>query len=246
MIIGSRYIFSENIDSTNAYAYRLLKQGPLPEGTVIHTNYQSGGKGQKGHSWESEDSKNLLFSIVLFPDEIPAEDQFIISMTISLGIYDFLKTFISDCRIKWPNDIYAGYDKIAGILIENSISGNKIESTIAGIGLNINQEEFLSNAPNPVSLRMLTGKSYAPDIMLHKLVVKLDIRYKQLLSGKHSKIRKEYIESLFRLNEWESYKTESGVFYGRIISVTDAGRLQIEDRNLNIQEFSFKEIDFRL
>jgi BirA family transcriptional regulator, biotin operon repressor / biotin---[acetyl-CoA-carboxylase] ligase len=246
MIIGSRFIFKENLDSTNAYAYRLLKLGPLPEGTVIHTNYQSAGKGQKGHSWESEDGKNLLFSIVLFPDQILPEDQFIISMMISLGICDFLGRFVEDCTVKWPNDIYVEYDKIAGILIENSISGNRIESTIAGIGLNINQEGFLSDAPNPVSLRMLTGKSYDIGICLQRLVADIDKRYKQLLSGKLSEIKKEYISSLYQLNEWHNYKTDFGILYGRIISVTDNGRLQIEDSYKNIHEFSFREVDFTL
>ena len=246
MIIGSRFIFRENLDSTNAYAYRLLKEGTLPEGTVIHTNYQTAGKGRKSHSWESEGGKNLLFSIVLFPNDILVGDQFIISMAISLGICDFLKAFVRDCRIKWPNDIYVEYDKIAGILIENSITGNRIENTIAGIGLNINQEEFLSDAPNPVSMKILTGKSYDLAVMLDQLAVKLDKRYKQLISGNLPKIRKEYIASLFRLNEWNNYKTGSRIIYGRIVSVTNAGCLQIEDSCQKIREFSFGEVDFML
>jgi BirA family biotin operon repressor/biotin-[acetyl-CoA-carboxylase] ligase len=246
MIIGSRFIFKKNLDSTNTYAYRLLQEDPLPEGTVIHSNFQSAGKGQKDHSWESEDGKNLLISIVLYPDQILPEDQFIISMTISLGICDFLGSFINECKIKWPNDIYVADDKIAGILIENSISGNIIVNTIAGIGLNINQKEFLSDAPNPVSLRMLTGKIYDIGICLQQLVTELDKRYKQLLSGKLSKIRKEYISSLYQLNEWHNYKADSGMLYGRIISVSDAGRLQIVDNRNNIHEFSFREVDFIL
>jgi len=244
MIIGSRFIFKENLDSTNTYTYRLLQEDLLPEGTVVHTNFQSAGKGQKGHSWESEDGKNLLISIVLYPYQILPEDQFIISMTISLGICDFLGRFAEDWKIKWPNDIYVANDKIAGILIENSISGNLIGSTIAGIGLNINQEEFLSDAPNPVSLRMLTGKTYDIGICLQQLVDKLDRRYKQLLSGKLSKIRTEYISSLYQFNEWHNYKTDSGMLYGRIISVTGSGRLQIKDSWNNIHEFSFREVDF--
>lgn len=244
MIIGSRFIFKENLDSTNNYAYRLLQEDLLPEGTVVHTNFQSAGKGRKDHSWESEDGKNLLISVVLYPCQILPEDQFIISMIISLGICDFLRRFAEDCKIKWPNDIYVANDKIAGILIENSISGNLIGSTIAGIGLNINQEKFLSDAPNPVSLRILTGKTYDTGIFLQQLVAKLDRRYEQLLSGKLSKIRTEYISSLYQLNEWHNYKTDSGMLYGRIISVTGSGRLQIKDSWNNIHEFSFGEVDF--
>ncbi len=131
--------------------------------------------------------------------------------------------FVNHCKIKWPNDIYVADDKIAGILIENSIFGNWIESTIAGIGLNINQEDFLSDAPNPVSLKMLTGKTYDTGICLQQLIGKLDKRYRQLLSGKLSKIKTEYISSLYQLEEWQNYKTDSGILYGRIISVTDIG-----------------------
>ena len=155
MIIGSNLLFFENLPSTNTHAADLLKKNNLPEGTIVYTNYQSAGRGYSGNRWESEDGKNLLISIVLFPSFIKPEDQFYISMAVSLGICDFLKRYIPDCSIKWPNDIYVNNDKIAGILIESSITGNKIEYTIAGIGLNINQEKFISDAPNPVSLRIV-------------------------------------------------------------------------------------------
>ena len=124
----------------------LLKKKKLLKGTIVYTNYQSAGQGQSGNKWESEDGKNLLISIVLFPSFIKPADQFHISMTISLGICDFLKRYIPGCSIKWPNDIYVNNDKIAGILIENFILGNKIENTIAGIGLNINQDKFSGDA----------------------------------------------------------------------------------------------------
>ncbi len=244
MIIGSRFIYKEYLDSTNTYANLLLKKDLLPEGTVIHTNFQTAGKGQAGHYWESEDGKNLLISVVIYPDQILPEDQFIISMTISLGICDFLGNFVNSCRIKWPNDIYVADDKIAGILIENSISGNRIVSTIAGIGLNINQEVFLSDAPNPVSIKMLTGKSYDIGICLQHLVNELDKRYKQLISGKLSKIRNEYISRLYQLGELKNYKTDAGTLCGRIISVSDKGRLRIEDTLKSTYEFSFGEVDF--
>src|SRR5665648_1178797 len=138
MIIGSKLYFFENLPSTNTYAAKLLKKNKLPEGTVVYTNYQSAGRGQTGNIWESEDGKNLLVSIVLFPSFIIPACQFLISITLSLGICDFLKRYIPACAIKWPNDIYVNNDKIAGILIENSVMEGVIESSIAGIGLNIN------------------------------------------------------------------------------------------------------------
>lgn len=244
MIIGSKLLFCKNAVSTNTFASLLLKTGTVPEGTIIHTNFQSAGRGQRGNKWESEDGKNLLFSIVLFPDMIVPEDQFIISMLISLGICDFLKMFIPGYKIKWPNDIYAGDDKIAGILIENSITGNTINNTIAGIGLNINQVKFPRYIPNPVSLKLLTGKEYDLDFCLEQIAGCIDRRYKQLISGSRTEIRNDYMSSLYRSGEWHSFKTDSGLLLGRIISVTDSGCLQIEDDKNGIHEFRFKEVEF--
>jgi BirA family transcriptional regulator, biotin operon repressor / biotin---[acetyl-CoA-carboxylase] ligase len=247
MIIGSNILFCKNTESTNTFAAGLLQAGLVSEGTLIHTNFQLAGRGQKGNKWESEDGKNLLFSIVLFPDMVSPGDQFIISMLISLGICDFLKMFISGCKIKWPNDIYAGDDKIAGILIESSLSGNSIINSIAGIGLNINQVRFPDHVPNPVSLKMLTGKDHDLDFCLKQLAICLDKRYKMLLNGNRDEIKESYISSLYRLNEWHSYKTtDSGQLFGKIISVTPAGCLQIEDKRKNIREFQFKEVEFIL
>jgi BirA family biotin operon repressor/biotin-[acetyl-CoA-carboxylase] ligase len=244
MIIGSKFIFCNKIESTNTYTSRLAQQESVSEGTIIYTNYQSAGRGQKGNRWESDISKNLLFSIVLFPMMVSAEDQFIISMFVSLGICDFLKTLIQVCKIKWPNDIYTGDDKIAGILIENSITGGSINNSIAGIGLNINQDHFPAYVPNPVSLKMLTGKDYDTDQCLKQLAGWLDKRYKQLISERRTEIRDEYVLSLYRLNEWHKFKSGDGIFSGKIVSVTDKGCLIIETRNEKINEFSFKEVDF--
>lgn len=244
MIIGSKLLFFENLPSTNTCAADLLKNNDLPEGTIIYTNYQSEGRGQTGNKWESEDGKNLLISIVLFPLMINPADQFLISMSFSLGICDFLKRYIPFCTIKWPNDIYVSNDKIAGILIENSIMGDVIENSIAGIGLNINQEKFLSDAPNPVSLRIITGKNFDLKTSLNKLTSDLDKRYKQLIAGNYVHLKADYISKLYRLNEWCSFRDLNGLYTGRILSVTDHGRLQIEKRNGKINEYAFKEVDY--
>jgi BirA family biotin operon repressor/biotin-[acetyl-CoA-carboxylase] ligase len=247
MIIGSEIIFIKNISSTNTHASKLLYNGPAPsEGTIFYTNYQSAGKGQMGNRWESEDGKNLLFSLILFPDLILPEDQFIISMAVSLGICDFLSEVVPDCKIKWPNDIYIRNDKIAGVLIENAINGNRIESSVIGIGLNINQTTFIGDAPNPVSLKMITGKDYDTEICLKLLAGCLDQRYKQLLSGKNDEISDRYISLLYRLNEWHRFSTGSRIFSGKIVSVTHNGHLLVEDENSTILEFSLKEISFVL
>jgi BirA family biotin operon repressor/biotin-[acetyl-CoA-carboxylase] ligase len=246
MIIGSNLLFFETLPSTNTHTVSLLKKNNLQEGTIVYTNYQSEGRGYSGNKWESEVDKNLLISIVLFPSFINPSDQFFIPMAISLGICDFLMRFIPDCHIKWPNDIYVNNDKIAGILIESSVIGNKIESTIAGIGLNINQEKFKSYALNPVSLRLLTGMSYDLPACLNQLGTDLDKRYKQLIAGNSGQIKNEYVSKLYRLNEWFEFRGIKGVFTGRILTVGDSGRIKIEMKNGEISEYAFKEIEFIL
>ena len=246
MIIGSRLFFLKNLPSTNTYTASLLRNTELPEGAVIYTNYQTSGRGQAGNTWESEENKNLLLSIILLPSMINPADQFLISMAVSLGIIDFLRKYISALSIKWPNDIYVKNDKIAGILIENSILGDLIEHSIAGIGININQEKFLSNAPNPVSLSILTGRQYDLAVCLHQLAIELDKRYKQLISEDFAAIRHDYLSLLYRHNEWGEFRDMNGKFKGRISNVTDTGRLQVERADGIINDYAFKEIDLVL
>ena len=246
MIIGSNILFFKDLPSTNSHAALLLIQNSLAEGTIIHTNYQSAGKGYAGNKWESEEGKNLLISIVLYPSFVKPSDQFCISMAVSLGICDFIGRFIPDCSIKWPNDIYINNDKIAGVLIENTIIADHIEYAIAGIGLNINQEKFTSLAPNPVSLRQITSKTYDLPACLGELTKDLDIRYKQLIAGNAESVRKEYISKLYRLNEWSQFKDVNGVFLGRIVTLGEYGTLMIENQFLEIRGYAFKEVEFIL
>ena len=244
MIIGSRFIYSEKTGSTNSDAGRIIHNGDAVEGTIVRTGFQSAGRGQRGNNWESEKDKNLLFSIILFPTMIRPADQFIISKVISLGIKDFLLTFIHDPKIKWPNDIFTGNDKIAGILIENTITADTISSCIAGIGLNVNQERFSRYVPRAVSLKMLTGRDHDISWCLDRLAGCLDIRYKQLLSGENDAISSEYISSLYAIDEWRQYNSAEGEFTGRIKSVSRSGCLIVENRNGRKKEYAFREIEF--
>jgi BirA family biotin operon repressor/biotin-[acetyl-CoA-carboxylase] ligase len=244
MIIGSKKFFSDKLSSTNTHASFLLRKGKVQEGSVIHTNYQTAGRGQMGNTWESQYGKNLLFSVILYPKIVKADRQFIISKLISLGIKDFLEQKVQEVYIKWPNDIIVRNDKIAGILIENALIKNEIEHTIAGIGININQERFHSDAPNPTSLRILTKKEYDLDASLGEVLKCLDIRYRQLLYEKKPVIDSDYLSSLYRIGEWNEFKDSRGIFVGKIVNVTGTGRLQIEDRKSRVYEYGFKEVDF--
>ena len=246
MIIGSKLLFFKNLPSTNSYAASLLREQEVPEGTIVHTNYQSAGRGQGGNKWESEENKNLLISIILFPAMTSPADQFLLPMAVSLGICDFLDQHTSPISIKWPNDIYVKNDKIAGILIENSIMGEQIEQTIAGVGININQTKFVSDAPNPVSLANLTGKQYDLNECLSQLASDLNNRYKFLISGDFDLIRLDYISRLYRYKQWSKFRDTKGLFTGRIFNVSDTGRLVIGREDGILNEYSFKEVEFIL
>ena len=244
MIIGSKLFYFEELTSTNSQASLMLKEGLAAQGCVIYTDYQTTGRGRAGNKWESERGKNLLISIILIPNFIPPENQFFISMVISLGVCDFTDSHLSGSKIKWPNDIYVNDDKIAGILIENSILGGTVESTIAGIGININQIAFPSSVPNPVSLSMLTGREYDRKVCLEEFLACLDRRYEMLMSGKLEHIRREYLSRLYWLNEWHFYRSGGKQFRGIIKGISVFGRLIIEDENASLAEFDFKEVEY--
>jgi BirA family biotin operon repressor/biotin-[acetyl-CoA-carboxylase] ligase len=245
-MIGSNILSFENLTSTNTHASDLLKALEVQEGTIIRALYQSAGRGQIGNGWESEAGKNLLISIILYPTAISPADQFMISRVISLGITDYLEKELPECKIKWPNDIYVRNDKIAGILIENSVMDNKLVSSIAGIGLNINQRKFTGNAPNPVSMSILTGKEFNIDNCLTKISDAIDNRYTLLMKGRREIICSDYLSKLYRLKEWSDFRDQDGNFRGRIVTVSEEGMLHIEHADKKIKEYSFKEVDFIL
>jgi len=244
-IIGSKIERIDKLGSSNNYAATQLLTKRLPEGIVFVANSQVDGRGQVSNKWESEPNKNLTFSILLYPDFIEIMRQFEISKAISLGVVDFLKELTDHVTIKWPNDIYIGSKKVAGILIENSIRIDKISSCIVGIGLNINQEEFTSDAPNPVSLSHITGKIYDLEELLSNLCAKIDIRYHQLLNGDFGLIDDDYTEMLYQRDRWSPYSDENGDYEGQILGVDQIGRLIIETRAGTVNKYHFKEVVFK-
>ena len=246
MIIGSQIHRHEKVSSTNTLAAALLKDSNPPEGTVITASYQETGRGQPGNSWESEPGKNLLMSVILYPVMVRPADQFIISRMVSLSVYDLVAARTRAARIKWPNDIYAGNDKIAGILIENSIMGQTLGSSIAGIGLNVNQTEFRSGAPNPVSLKHITGETHDLQSIAGELISLLDKRYGMVISGEGAGLEREYHEALYRAGEWQGYSDINGEFEGLIERVMPDGMLLVRRRDGSSREYTFREIDYIL
>jgi BirA family biotin operon repressor/biotin-[acetyl-CoA-carboxylase] ligase len=219
----------------------MLKENDLPEGFVVQTDFQLAGKGQIGNSWESENSKNLLFSLLLYPEQIRPDQQFVISQIVSLAIQKTLAQYTDEITIKWPNDIYWKNKKIAGILIENSLQGKHIKFSVIGIGLNINQMEFKSDAPNPVSLRQIIGKSINRKLILRSIyqnIMGLYQNYDIL------KIQTKYFNLLYKKEGFHSFKADEESFIARIFAVHQDGRLELETEDGEYRSFYFKEVSF--
>ena len=243
-IIGKQIIRLQSTDSTNNYANTQLIGNELAEGTVFLTYEQSSGRGQVKNSWESEPGKNLTFSIVVFPYFLDIRRQFMLSKAVTLGINKALVKYVDNLRIKWPNDIYAGNKKLGGILIENSIMSSSIKSSVIGIGINVNQTVFLSDAPNPVSLKTLTNKQYDCELVLSEILSGIDFYYALLKEGKEELINQEFISLLYHFTEKHWFQTGKETFEGEIVGVNDIGQLLIMKENAEVQSFHFKEVEF--
>jgi len=232
-------------ESTNNYAMQLVSD-KYHEGTVVLAQYQGRGRGQAGSYWESEAGKNLLMSLILEPKFLEAGKQFYLSMVVSLALVNFLKKYIEGVKIKWPNDIYVDDKKIAGILIEQSIKGAFIESSVVGIGLNVNQVRFVSDAPNPGSMKQLIGKDFEIEVILDGLLKEIELWYDLLIQKAFSQIEKAYLDNLFRINAWHNYRTTGEEFTARIVGVGEFGQLQLELQSGETRSYMFKEVEFVL
>lgn len=243
LIIGKEINYLPEAVSTNSLAAEWLKEGRLQEGAVVCCDYQSGGRGQAGNAWESEKGKNLTFSIVLPSKLVQAQEQFYLNMAVCLGLYDFLTLFFEGVTIKWPNDLYIHHKKIAGVLIENSLQGSFIKSSIAGIGLNVNQEEFPKCLRNPTSMQLEKPGHYPLELMLEQLLDKLDARFLHLQNGRRDELYRQFNQKLYRLNKPYIFEVKGELLEGTIRGVSRHGLLQVEI-NEEIQVFQFKEIRY--
>ena len=230
--------------STNELLKSLADCEPLPEGYTVVAVAQTAGRGQIGASWESQPGQNLTFSVLLRPDFLKADRMFMISKVVSLAIADYLESTGGIFKIKWPNDIYHFDSKICGTLIENQLMGDHIVYSIVGIGLNVNQEAFISDAPNPVSMFNIFDKKFDLTEELPKLLQQIGLWYQMLADGWEDKINEAYLERLYRRGEQHEFVTPEGErFGGRIETVEPNGRLIVGTDN-GQRQFWFKEVAF--
>ncbi len=234
------------IDSTNSFLKELCRDYVLENFTVVVADEQTNGRGQQSKTWESEPFKNLTASIFATELHLDIIDVKYLNFTASLAVYDLLIDYnIPDISIKWPNDIMSGNKKLCGILIDNRIKNQEINSCIIGFGLNVNQEKFPDYLENATSFKNLTSLNYNLDDVLTALVGKMENRIQQLTLKNFSKLEQDYLDVLYRIETPSLFKDKNGVlFMGIIIGISDIGNLLVEIEGETIAEFGIKEISF--
>lgn len=214
---------------------------------AIWSEHQTAGRGQRGHTWHSTEGENVTFSVVLKPTFLPVVEQFLLSEIVALSLVDTMAHYGIECRIKWTNDLYAGDSKLAGVLIEHSLSVDGIARTIVGIGLNINQVEFPSDLPNPTSMTLLQSKRFDRREVLDRFMQTLEAWYERLRQGNKQQIEECYRSKMYHLDEPHTYALPSGEeFTATIRGVRPSGELRLEHADGTLHEYAFKEVEFVL
>ena len=220
----------------------LNSQAQLPEGTILITDRQLAGRGHRGNTWESSPSLNLTFSTLLKPVFLAVKDQFQLNMAISLAVSDAVQKSISNViRLKWPNDIYIEDRKVGGMLIENQLQGGMISSSIVGIGLNVNQEDFTH--PKASSLYIVSGVLTELNSLFQQLVESIEHRYLDLRAGNVMRLKEQYLATMYKFNEPHRFEASGVSFLGRIENVDEDGRLCVAAEG-ETRMFAFKEVKF--
>lgn len=244
-----KIITLEEVVSTNSYA--TSHEQELEDMTLIRAVTQTAGRGQRGNSWEAEPGMNLTFTIFCHPQGVAPRKQFSISEATALGICDYLASRGIEAKVKWPNDIYVGEKKICGILIEHSLMGQTISRTVIGAGINVNQRRFVSDAPNPVSMSLLTGEEYDLERETEKVGRLIGYRLKEASTREGRKnLHEGFLKKLWR-GDGGTYpfkdRKDGRIFEGIIENVEPEGMLLIRDSVAGeTKKYAFKEVEFLL
>ena len=241
-------IYLERVDSTNAYAKKLLNGSSAGEGTVVWAGEQYAGRGLGENSWHSGAGLNLTFSLVLEPLFLQPDNLFCLNKAVALAVLHTIRHELNggiQASIKWPNDIYAGDRKIAGILIEHTLIGSSVKNSIIGIGININQLDFPASLPNPVSLKQLTGNDYDLSEMLDMICLNFENEYSRLRKHEFQLIDADYNSKLYGRGRDLEFTTTGPSFTGRIQGVDDIGRLCVLTADGGLPMFNHGEISIK-
>ncbi|MFC5409039.1 biotin--[acetyl-CoA-carboxylase] ligase [Larkinella bovis] len=246
LFLGQKINYLPSCQSTNDVAANLIATDNALDGTVVYTEHQTAGRGQRGNQWEAQPGQNFTFSVILQPSFLQANEQFWLNIAVSLGISDWLSTQVGDrLKIKWPNDLYVQERKIGGILIENTLYGYSLAWSIVGIGLNINQTRFQTPTATSLSNETPNDHDFVLSDLFPALLESLERRYLALRAGQRDVLKTNYLQKLFRYQEENEFIADGERFWGTIIGVEETGRLaiQVGDR---LRTFAFKEVEFVL
>jgi BirA family transcriptional regulator, biotin operon repressor / biotin---[acetyl-CoA-carboxylase] ligase len=242
LFLGQRIIYFPLCESTSSAAQQLLYKNEATEGTVVVTGHQTLGRGQRGNSWEAEPGQNITLSFILSPRFLDLNQQFYLNMAISLGVLYFGRLYLSGrLTLKWPNDLFYEDKKWGGILIENSVQGIRLQHSVVGIGINVNQTHFFS--PKAVSFTQITGQQYQLPALIACLLEQIEKQYLALRYRHLSQIRLKYLQNLYRYQELAHYQIDGQEAVGQILGVDEEGRLAVQV-NETIRHFKLKEIEF--
>ena len=245
--VGQQFQFLPICASTNAEAHaELVKNDATPEGLTILADEQTAGRGQRGNAWQAAAGENLTFSVVLRPTFLPVGQQFALSIAVALAGFDTLRAVLGRgvaAWVKWPNDLYVGNRKVGGVLIENTVRGNFLASSIVGIGLNVNQTAFGSDLGGATSLALEAGWELDREQVLTTLLGALEARYLALRGGAAERQQAEYLARLYRYGEQATFGFEGRTAAGRITGVDERGQLVVAlaegERAFGVQEVRF-------
>lgn len=238
---GLRVIRLDTVDSTNRYL-RQYQPSEDEEMTLVVADNQTAGRGQGTNSWESEAGKNLLFSLLVHPTMLPVNRQFMLSEAHALALREALSGYADGFMVKWPNDIYYHDSKISGTLIETKLSSRGIGSFILGTGINVNQQKFMSDAPNPVSLRQILGHDVDRDELMNAVIKAFKKYYRLIVNGDYGTLSALYHEYLYRRHGFYPYQDARGEFVAAIVEVQDDGLLVLRDKEGRVNTYEFKEV----
>lgn len=239
--IGHQKFILSDVDSTNNFAAKLLNDGVGGHGSVIMAENQTNGRGQQGSLWQSNSKLNLLVSLILSSPQLSKVNPICINWYVSICIIEFLESQEINAKIKWPNDILVDSLKISGILIENKFLGSNLKSSVAGMGINVNQLDF--NTMPATSMKMKTGQDFSTEELLDQLITCLNANEELIYSEKNKELKDKYLENLFGLGEERVFSNQNESFGGKIVGVDDAGRLLVHSKG-SILSFQNKEIMF--
>lgn len=236
------------VDSTNRHAWEWVRKH-TPEGTAVQALLQEAGKGQAGNRWLSPKGENLLISFVYYPTFLPPSHVFYLSKCVSLAVHACLRAFLPplvQLRIKWPNDLLAGFHKIAGILIENQLNHRSVSATVIGIGINVNQIRFASSLTNSAtSIQQITGQTVPLEKVRATLFKEMDAYYERLRNGEYDRINMAYLEHLYGYGELVEVVHQGRPFRALHEGVDLAGRIRLRHEG-QLRLFDIKEIQWIL